>query len=180
MRLSSKNAIWFAFFSLYHRNKPNDKHPQLERKCMSVAVEGDSFLEETAFQHWVVNPVYINGSSFNLDLRKVNCIHNIRMAFLCKLCVQSPHQGSRAPYQDCRLLSPPRTNKQDPMPFMITHAHSAVSEFDERGSWGGVGVAVGVGEWGGGFLDWYLSTTYASNGLENWLSLICTNVKLSL
>ena len=27
--------------------------------------------------------------------------------FLCMLCVQSPHQGSRAPYQDCRLLSPP-------------------------------------------------------------------------
>ena len=27
----------------------------------------------------------------------------------------------------------------------------------------------------GGFLD---STTYASNGLENWLSLICTNIKL--
>ena len=32
-------------------------------------------------------------------------------------------------------------------------------------------------EEGGGFLD---STTYASNGLENWLSLICTNIKLSL
>ena len=30
---------------------------------------------------------------------------------------------------------------------------------------------------GGGFLD---STTNASNGLENWLSLICTNIKLSL
>ena len=29
----------------------------------------------------------------------------------------------------------------------------------------------------GGFLD---STTFASNGLENWLSLICTNIKLSL
>ena len=28
-----------------------------------------------------------------------------------------------------------------------------------------------------GFLG---STTYASNGLENWLSLICTNIKLSL
>ena len=27
---------------------------------------------------------------------------------------------------------------------------------------------------------WYLSTTYASNGLENWLSLISTNIKLSL
>ena len=54
---------------------------------------------------------------------------------------------------------------------------------------GGVVVVVVVGEcvcvcWGGGggmgFLDWYLSTTYASNGLENWLSLICTNIKLSL
>ena len=32
-------------------------------------------------------------------------------------------------------------------------------------------------EGGGGFLD---STTYTSNGLENWLSLICTNIKLSL
>ena len=30
---------------------------------------------------------------------------------------------------------------------------------------------------GGGGLD---STTYASNGLENWLSFICTNIKLSL
>ena len=28
-----------------------------------------------------------------------------------------------------------------------------------------------------GLLD---STTYVSNGLENWLSLICTNIKLSL
>ena len=37
-----------------------------------------------------------------------------------------------------------------------------------------------VGWGGGGFLDWYLSTTYASNDLENWLSLICTNIKLSL
>ena len=27
---------------------------------------------------------------------------------------------------------------------------------------------------------WYLWTTYASNGLENWLSIICTNIKLSL
>ena len=41
--------------------------------------------------------------------------------FLCKFWVQSPHQGSRAPYQDCRLLSPPYTNKQDPRPFMKTH-----------------------------------------------------------
>ena len=32
-------------------------------------------------------------------------------------------------------------------------------------------------EEGGGFLD---STTYASNGLENRLSLICTNIKLFL
>ena len=32
-------------------------------------------------------------------------------------------------------------------------------------------------EEGGGFLD---STTYANNGLENWFSLICTNIKLSL
>ena len=49
-------------------------------------------------------------------------------------------------------------------------------EIDE--GWG-VGVwGVGVGWVGvGGFLD---STTYASNGLENWLSLICTNIKLSL
>ena len=31
----------------------------------------------------------------------------------------------------------------------------------------------------GGGLDWYLSTTYACYGLENWLSLICTNIKLS-
>ena len=30
---------------------------------------------------------------------------------------------------------------------------------------------------GGGVLN---STTYASNGLENWLSLICTNIKLPL
>ena len=91
------------FFSFYHRNKPHEKHPQLERKCMSVSVEGNSFSEETAFQHWAVIPVYVSGSSFSLNLRKLNCIHNTRISFLCKLCVQSPHQGSRAPYQDCRL-----------------------------------------------------------------------------
>ena len=34
-----------------------------------------------------------------------------------------------------------------------------------------------IEEGGGGFLD---STTYASNSLENWLSVICTNIKLSL
>ena len=72
------------FVSFYHRNKPHEKHPQLERKCMSVAVEGDSFLEETAFQHWAVIPVYVSGSSFSLNLMKLNCIHNTRMAFLCK------------------------------------------------------------------------------------------------
>ena len=121
------------FFSLYHRNKPHEKHQRLERKCMSVAVEGDSFLEETTFQHWAVIPVCVNGPSFSLNLRKLNCIHNTRMAFLCKLCVQSPHQRNRAPYPDCRLLSPPYTNKQDPRPIMITHAHSAMSEFDKRG-----------------------------------------------
>ena len=36
-------------FSFYHRNKPREKHPQLERQCMAVAVEGDSFLEATVF-----------------------------------------------------------------------------------------------------------------------------------
>ena len=36
---------------------------------------------------------------------------------------------------------------------------------------GGVGVAL--------VLDWYLSTAYASNGLENWSSFIYTNIKLS-
>ena len=51
------------------------------------------------------------------------------------------------------------------------------SMFDLSHKIGGVGVGVG---WEMGFLDWYLSTTYASNGLENWLSLICTNIKLSL
>ena len=107
------------FFSFYHRNKPHEKHPQLERKCMSVSVEGNSFTEETAFQHWAVIPVYVNGSSFSLNLRKLNCIHNTRMSFLCKLCVQSPHQGSRAPYQDCRL-KPPYTDKQDPRPLLIS------------------------------------------------------------
>ena len=91
---------------------------------MSVAVQGDSFLEQTDFQHCAVIPVYVSGPSISLNLRKLNCIHNTRMAFLCKLCVQSPHQGSRAPYQDCRLLIPPYTNIQDPRPFMITHAHS--------------------------------------------------------
>ena len=121
-----------AMFSFYHRNKPHEKHRQLERRCMSVAVEGDSFLEETVFQHWAVIPVYVSGYSFSLYLRKLNCIHNTRMAFLCKVCVQSPHQGSRAPYQDCILLSPPYTNKQDHS-FMITHAHSAMSEFDKLG-----------------------------------------------
>ena len=90
-------------------------------------------LQETAFQHWAVIPVYVSGSSISLNLRILNCIHNTRMAFLCKLCVQSPHQGSRAPYQDCSLLSPPYTNKQDPRPFMITHAHSAMGEFDKCG-----------------------------------------------
>ena len=30
---------------------------------------------------------------------------------------------------------------------------------------------------GGGVLD---STTYANNGLQNWLSLICTNINISL
>ena len=43
-----------------------------------------------------------------------------------------------------------------------------------------VGGGGGGGVGGMGFLDWYLSTTYASNGLENWLSLICTNIELSL
>ena len=38
-------------------------------------------------------------------------------------------------------------------------------------------IEEGGGGGGGGFLD---STTYASNGLENWLSLICTNIKLFL
>ena len=117
--------------------------------------------------------------------------------------------SSRAPYQDCRLLSPPYTNKQDPRPFMKTHGHSAMSLIYVWGdkarpisqisltivlmvpiwtlsnplqcltsltkSGGGVGVG-----WEMGFLDWYLSTTYASNGLENWLSLICNNIKHSL
>ena len=67
------------FFSFYHRNKPHEKHPQHERKCISVAVEGDSFLEETTFQHWAAIPVY--GSGFSLNLRKLNCIHNTRMDF---------------------------------------------------------------------------------------------------
>ena len=33
---------------------------------MSVAVEGDSFLEETAFQHWAMITVYVSGSSVSL------------------------------------------------------------------------------------------------------------------
>ena len=90
VRVSSKNAIWFALrrhvfhdlFRLipkffYHRNKPHEKHPQLERKCMSVAVEGDSFLEETAFRHGAVIPVYVSGPTFSLNLRKLNCIHSV-------------------------------------------------------------------------------------------------------
>ena len=57
------------------------------------------------------------------------------------------------------------------------------SMFDLSHKIGGGVVVVVVVVLGGrrmGFLDWYLSTTYASNGLENWLSLICTNIKLSL
>ena len=122
---------------------------------MSVAVEGDSFLEETAFQHWAMIPVYVSDSSFSLNRRKLNCIHNTRMAFLCKLCVQSPHQGNRAPYQDCRLLSPPCTNKQDPRPFMITHVHSAKRGFDKRGS----GVGDGI--------SWLISVDYLC---QQWFS----------
>ena len=132
VRLSSKNTIWFAWrrshvfhdvfrtaiFSFYHRNKLHEKHPQLERKCMSVSVEGNSFSEETAFQDWAVIPVYVSGSSFSLNLRKMNCIHN-RMAFLCKLCVQSPHQSSRVPTRTAGW-SPPCTNKQDPRPLLIS------------------------------------------------------------
>ena len=47
----------------YHRNKPREKHPQHERKYISVAVEGDSFLEETAIQHWAAIPVYVSGNT---------------------------------------------------------------------------------------------------------------------
>ena len=48
-------------------------------KCISVTVEGDSFLEETAFQHWAAIPVYVSG--FSLNLRKLNYIHTTRMDF---------------------------------------------------------------------------------------------------
>ena len=51
------------FFSFYHLNKPREKHPQHERKCISVAVEGDSFLEETDFQHWAAIHVYVSGNT---------------------------------------------------------------------------------------------------------------------
>ena len=67
---------------------------------MSVAVEGDSFLEETVFQHWAVIPVYVSGSSFSLNLTELNCIHNTRMAF----CASS---GSSLPIKAAEL--PTRT-----------------------------------------------------------------------
>ena len=83
------------FFSFYHRNKPREKHPQLERKCMSVAVEGDSFLEATAFQHWAAIPVFVSGSSFSLNKKKVNCFHNTRMGFFVQALF--PVSPSRQP-----------------------------------------------------------------------------------
>ena len=96
---------------------------------MSVTVEGDSFLEETAFQHWAVIPVYVSDSSFSLNLMKLNCIHNTRMAFCASF-------GSSLPIKAAELLirtaGPPYTNKQNPRPFMKTHAHSAMNEFDKR------------------------------------------------
>ena len=57
------------FFSFYHRNKPHEKHPQLEIKCMSVTVEGNSFLDATAF------PYLGPHSRICLNPRKLNCIH---------------------------------------------------------------------------------------------------------
>ena len=80
-----------------------------------------------SFSALVVIPVYV------IKPKDTELHPQYRDGFLCKLCVQSPHQDKRAPYQDCRLLSPPYTNKQDLRPFMITHAHSAMSEFDKRG-----------------------------------------------
>ena len=90
-----------ACFSFYHRNKPREKHHQLERKCMSVAVEGDSFLEATAFQHWAAIPVFVSSSSFSLNLRKLNCIRNTRMGFFMQALF--PVSPSRQPSSLPRL-----------------------------------------------------------------------------
>ena len=116
-------------FCFYHCNKPHEEHPQLERKCMSVSVEGNSFLEETAFQHWAVILVYVSGPSFSLNLRKLDCIHNTRMAFCASSVSSLPIKVAEIPTRTAGW-SPPYTNKQDPRPFMITHAHSAMSEFN--------------------------------------------------
>ena len=64
---------------------------------MSVAVEGDSFLEETAFQHWAAIPVYVSDSSFSLNLRKLNCIHNTRMAFCASFVSSLPIKAAKLP-----------------------------------------------------------------------------------
>ena len=84
----------------------------------SVAVEGDSFLEETAFPHYAAIPVYVSG--------------NIRMDFSAS-SVSSLHiKAAELPTRTAGW-SPPYTNKQDPRPFKITHAHSAMGEFDKPG-----------------------------------------------
>ena len=127
----------------FHRTKPHEKHPQLERKCMSVSVEGNGFSEEVAFQHWAVIPVYVSGSSFGFNLRKLNCIHNTWMAFCASSVSSIPIKAAELPTRTAGEALHTLINK--------TTGHY-----------------------------WYLSTAYASNGLENWLSLICINIKLSL
>ena len=64
---------------------------------MSVAVEGDSFLKETAFQHWAVIPVYVSGSYFSLNLMKLNCIHNTRMSFCASYGPSLPIKAAELP-----------------------------------------------------------------------------------
>ena len=162
------------------------------------------------------------GNSFSA-LGRDSCISQwqYQNGFLVQALSSLPIKSAELPTRTAGW-SPPHTNKQDPRPFKITHAHSGMGEFDKPGrdkakpipqislkivlmvpiwtlsnplqyltspkksrkgggwvcwgwGWGG-GVGVGVGG-GGWFLD---STTYTSNGLENWLSLICTNIKLSL
>ena len=51
------------FLCIIAINQMINTHNLRVSKCMSVAVEGDSFLEETSFQHWTVIPEYVSGSS---------------------------------------------------------------------------------------------------------------------
>ena len=82
---------------------------------MSVAIEGDSFLEVTAFQHWTAIPVYISGSSFSLNLRKLNCIHNTRTGFFAQALfpVSTSRQQSSLPglQAEARICIPAGAHK---------------------------------------------------------------------